>query len=434
MVLGTTLEWYDMFLYGSASALLFGRLFFPAGDPVTGVALAFAVFGVGYAARPLGAVVFGHIGDRFGRKATLVATLILMGGATTLMGLLPTYAAIGFVAPLLLVVLRLLQGMAAGAEYAGALVMLSEAAPRERRGFFSSIPGIGIYLGIILSSAAVSAIFLLPEEDLYSWGWRVPFLISAVLVVIGIYVRRGISESPVFAAVEEEKVARKTPIVQVLRTSKLRVIQGILLSGGVVLTAPIVLTYSLVYSAQQGTDRAIPLVGTLIGALLGVLVVPYAGHLTDKYGRKPVYYVLAIMLGVFPFLFFGLLSTNIAGLVLLAHALAAPMAWAMTGAQASYLSELFPSDIRLSGVALARELSGSLLAAPAPLIALGLAGILGGAPWLVAGMVALLAVATIITLITLPETRGLDLTRTSEERKNDGEAATYRDHFVSKEG
>lgn len=409
MIIGTTLEWYDMFLYAAAAALLFGPLFFPTVDPTVGLAASFATFGVGYVARPLGAVVFGHVGDHYGRKAALIATLMLMGLSTAAIGLLPTYGQVGFYATVALVACRLLQGLAAGAEYAGALVMLTEAAPTPRRGFFSSLPGTGIYLGIILSSGATAAIFLLPEETVFSWAWRLPFLASIVLVVIGIYVRRRIGESPVFKVLEAEKAVRKAPVMEIARDSKLRLFQAMLLTGALVLTAPIVLSYSLSYSAAQGTDQSIPLIGSVIGAAAGVALVPVAGALTDHFGRRPVYLVLSVTSAIFPLIFFWMLSVGSPGWVLLAHFLAAPMVWTVTGVQAAYLAELFPARTRLSGVALSRELSNAAFAAPGPLVAVGLASLMGGEPWLIAGAISILAIGCLFTVLKLPETRGIDL-------------------------
>lgn len=409
MIVGTTLEWYDMFLYVAAAALLFGPLFFPSADPTVALAASFATFGVGYVARPLGAVAFGHVGDRYGRKTVLIATLILMGVSTAGIGLLPTYDQVGPFATVGLVVCRLLQGLAAGAEYAGALVFLTEAAPAPQRGFFSSLPGTGIYLGIILSSGATAALFLLPDETVFSWAWRLPFLASALLVAIGIYIRSNIGESPVFKELEAEKAVRKAPVLEIARTSKIRVLQGMFLTGALVASAPIVLGYSFSYSKAQGTERSIPLIGSVIGALAGVFLVPLAGGLTDRFGRKPVYMVLAIATTIFPFLFFWMLTDGGTGWVLLAHFLAAPMVWAITGVQAAYLAELFPARTRLSGVALSRELSNAVFAAPGPLVAVALVAALGGEPWLIAGAMSLLAIVCLLTLLTLPETRGIEL-------------------------
>lgn len=409
MVIGSTLEWYDMFLYAQASALIFSGLFFPSFSPTAGTIAAFATFGVGYASRPLGAVVFGHIGDRYGRRTALMATLVLMGVATALIGCLPTHASIGIAAPILLVVLRLLQGLAAGAEFAGSLVMVAEAAPTARRGYFASLPGIGVYLGIILASGAGALAFKLDHHAALTWAWRLPFLFSIVLVVAGIYLRSRVAESPVFAELEREQQRNRMPIVEVLKGAKKRLVLSIIITAPVTMTATVVLAYSLSYSANHGTSQSTVLLGSLLGAAGGVLTVPLAGALSDRVGRKPVYLALVVASGIWPFIFFMLLSNGHVWAVLFAHVMVAPTAWAMTGGQAAYLTELFPAGYRYSGVALAREVCNAAFSAPLPVVAVALTSLAGGSPWLVAGLLAVAAVAAFAALLALPETRGSDL-------------------------
>ncbi|GAA1862450.1 MFS transporter [Pseudonocardia ailaonensis] len=408
MLIGSALEWYDMYLYAQASALIFGSLFFPQVSPVVGLVASFATFGVGYAARPLGAIVFGHIGDRYGRRLALVSTLILMGVATALVGCLPSYATIGIAAPILLVLLRLLQGLAAGAEYAGSLVMLAEAAPRSRRGFFTSLPGIGIYVGIILSSA-VGALTFSAADIAQTWTWRIPFLVSIALVVVGIFLRLRIGESPVFADLEAKKAQRRLPVVDVFRSAGTRLFYAVLLTAPVSVTSTIVLTYSLSFSVGVGSSRQTVLIASLVGAAVGVVAVPVAGALSDRYGRRPVYLTLAIASAIWPVPFFLLLLDGHTWAILFAHLLVAPTTWSITGAQAAYLTELFPARIRYSGVALSREICNAVLSAPLPIIAVALTAASGGAPWAVAGLMVLASVVAVVALRRLPETRGTDL-------------------------
>jgi len=306
MLIGSTLEWYDMFLYAQAAALVFGTLFFSGASPLVGTVAAFATFGVGYAARPLGAVLFGHIGDRYGRRIVLVSTLVIMGAATTLIGLLPTYATVGIAAPMLLVALRLCQGLAAGAELAGSVVMLAEVAPPARRGFWTSIPAIGIYCGVVLASLVGTFAYSLPQDDLLSWGWRIPFLLSIVLVVVGLWVRMRIGESPAFTADSRRSAP---PTAELLRTNPRRLVLAIMLVAPVAAASAIVLVYSPSYSAAIGTPRAVPLLGSLLGAALAIFTAPLAGHLSDRFGRRPVYIALCLATAAWAFPLFALLST-----------------------------------------------------------------------------------------------------------------------------
>ena len=402
MVLGSTLEWYDMFLYAQASALVFGTLFFTGASPLAGTVAAFATFGVGYAARPLGALLFGHIGDRYGRRVVLVTTLVVMGTATTLIGLLPTYATAGIAAPIMLVALRLCQGIAAGAELAGSVVMLVEVAPLERRGFWSSIPAIGVYCGVVLASLVGTLAYSLPAEQLLDWGWRVPFLVSIALVVTGLWVRLRIGESPAFPGTAAHTGA--PPVAAMVRHSPRRLLLAIVLVAPIAAASAIVLVYSLAYSASVGTPRAVPLLGSLLGAALAIITAPLAGHLGDRFGRRPVYMVLCLATAAWAFPFFALLSTAQTWAVIVAHLVVAPATWAITGAQAAYIAELFPARYRLSGVALSKEIC-TALTAPLPVICVGLAAALGGAPWLVAGVLAACGVAGFAALLALPETR-----------------------------
>jgi MHS family shikimate/dehydroshikimate transporter-like MFS transporter len=409
-VVGSVLEWYDMFIYAQAAALIFPALFFPELSPTVGIVAAFATYGAGYLARPLGAVIFGHIGDKHGRKAALVGTLILMGVATTLIGFLPTYAAVGVAAPILLVALRTLQGVGAGAEYAGAFVAIAESAPVNRRGFWSSLPIVGVYGGIILSSLVATITFSLDDEALMSWGWRIPFLASILLIIVGIYLRWKVSETPVFRRMAREKAVRKLPSIQVFKSQPRRLFVTALLSAPIAFNSHVTLTYGLTYSVERGVTAREALIGTLIGCLFGIMSAPLAGRLSDTYGRKPVYIWVCLLSALAAFPYLALMRTGEAPLLWLAQAfLVGAIIFALAGAQGAFLTELFTAEYRYSGVALSRELSTSVLAAIAPIAAIGLTVLMGGEPWLVAGAMVLVNAVCIAATLALPETRGADL-------------------------
>ncbi|HEY0247170.1 MAG TPA: MFS transporter [Gryllotalpicola sp.] len=410
MLIGTFIEWYDMFIYTQGAALIFPHLFFPAFSPAAGTLAAFATFGVGYLARPVGAVLFGHVGDRFGRRTSLIFTLVLMGASTALVGLLPTFQQIGVLAPALLVVLRLLQGLGAGAEYSGSFVLVAESAPRSRRGFWSAFPGIGVYLGQGTAAVAGATVFALPLSAAESFAWRIPYFVSALLVVLGLIVRLKLQESPVFRQLESITAARKTPFVQVFLHSKKRLAMALVLTAPIAFNGYVTTTYGITYSVQHGTSTANVLIGSIIGAYVAIITVPIAGWLSDRFGRRPVYLVLSLCSGASAFPYFALLSSGKAPLLWIAMvAIVAPFIYSLTGGQAALLAELFPAEYRYSGVALSRELSTALLTAFCPIIALGLVELNGGSPWILCASMALIGVLTAIVVFLLPETRAREM-------------------------
>jgi MFS family permease len=410
VMIGSTVEWYDFGLYALMSALVFPRLFFPQLSPVFATLASFGTFGAAFVARPIGAIVFGNVGDRSGRRNVLVITLVLMGACTTCIGLLPTYAAIGVLAPVLLVVLRLLQGLGAGAEYAGALVMTAEMAPAPRRGFLAALPGVGIYAGTVLASSVAALVFTLPRAALFSWGWRVPFLVSFLLIIIGVVLRAVLPEPPAFTAVKAGGAVHRFAVGAVLKNAPGRLFAALLLTAPIAFSSYLFSTFFTKYMTERGLSAAAVVTTGLIAAgLIPIVSVPLVGRLCDAYGRRPVFIALCVMSIVFPFPEVVLLGSGSFGLALLGRVLVAISVLSMTGAQAAFLAEIFPSSYRLSGVALSRELSTAVLTAPAPVIATALALALGGQPWLVAAAMMVVAAACLAAVLVLPETRAADL-------------------------
>jgi metabolite-proton symporter len=408
---GSALEWYDFFIYGTAAALVFNELFFPKLDPWSGTLAAFAAFGVGFFARPLGGLVFGHFGDRLGRKPTLVLTLLIVGIATFLVGLIPTYAQIGWWAPLLLVILRLLQGFAAGAEYGGAVVYAVEFAPKGRRGLFGSWAPIGVTLGNLMAAAVFAVVTLMSKDDLLAWGWRIPFLLSAVLVAFGLYIRLRISETPIFSAIAKNKTAFNAPVLESIKRhprSFLVVIGSRLAENGLGYLFPV---FGLNYVVQQlQMPRSIGLAGVIISQFLSLLTIPLFSMLSDKIGRRPVYMAAALWSAAWAFPFFYLCETKDPTLIWVAFIGATAIGVSgMFGPQAAYYSELFGPRVRFGGFAFARELGSLLAGGPAPFVAAYLLTQAGGRPWGVAWYIIALALATAIAIAIGPETHRSDI-------------------------
>jgi MHS family shikimate/dehydroshikimate transporter-like MFS transporter len=371
---GTTIEWYDFYLYGTAAALVFNRVFFPTFDPLAGTLAAYATYAVGFVARPLGGIVIGHFGDRTGRKSMLVLTLVMMGVATFLIGLLPTYNQIGFWAAVALVALRVVQGFGVGGEWGGAVLMAVEHAPPGKRGFYGSWPQMGVPIGLLLSSLVFSLVSRLPEDQFLSWGWRVPFLLSIVLVGVGLFVRMSILESPAFERLKETRREAKTPILEVLQHYP----KEILLAIGARLAENgsfyLYTVFSLTYATQYvGINRSIVLNALLVAAACDGVAIPLYGALSDRVGRKPVYLFGAIMTAVLAFPFFWLMDTGRPGLITIAMISVLILGeGAMYAPQAAFFSELFGTRVRYTGASLANQLASIFAGGLAPLIATGL--------------------------------------------------------------
>lgn len=373
-LMGNALEWYDFFLYATAAAIVFGDLFFPADvDPLIGTLGAFAGFAVGFAARPLGGIIFGHIGDRISRKTALIVTLTTMGAATFLMGLLPTYGSVGILAPILLVALRVIQGIAAGGEWGGGVLIISENSSSERRGVFSAFSQGGVTLGFVLSSAAFYLVQLLPDEQFMAWGWRLPFLLSVLLFGVGMYIRFHLPEAEEFTQAKSEHKTRSIPVFEALRThpKEILVAMGLRVAenGG----SYLILSFSLVYGVHVGVDRGILLLGVTFSTLFAFISIIFFGHLSDKFGRRKVYGFGAIALGAMAFPFFALLDTNTTPLIILAYFIGNGVCHAaMIGSQPAFFHELFSPEVRYSGMALGHELAAVFAGGLAPFIATAL--------------------------------------------------------------
>ena len=380
-LVGTAVEWYDFFLYGSAAALVFGALFFPESDPVTGTLLAFGTYALGFVARPLGGIVFGHFGDRVGRKKMLVVALMLMGVATIAIGLLPTYATIGIAAPILLLACRLLQGFAVGGEWGGAVLMAAEHGDPERRGFWSSWPQAGVPLGNLLATGVLFVLAAVQSEETFlAWGWRVPFLMSSILVFIGLWVRLTLEESPVFAEAKAE-IAEKSddsshlPLLEVIRTypKEVLIAMGMRMAENIsyYIFTVVVISYVKVY--LEG-DTNLILQMLIIAAAIQFFLIPAIGALSDKVGRRPLYITGAIGVGVWSFFFFGLIDSMSSGKVLLAVVVGLFFHSLMYAPQAAFFSELFGTSVRYTGASVGYQLASVFAGALAPIIALQLLG------------------------------------------------------------
>ena len=369
--IGTTIEWYDFFLYGTAAALVFNRLFFPTFDPLMGTLAAFGTYAVGFVARPVGGIVIGHYGDKIGRKSMLVLTLVVMGVATFLIGLLPTYEQIGPWAAVGLVLLRVAQGFGVGGEWGGAVLMAVEHAPPGTRGYYGSWPQIGVPAGLVISTAVFAVFSRLPEEQFLSWGWRVPFLLSALLVIVGLMIRVRILETPAFTKVKEAAREAHQPIIELLKTYPKQVLLAMGARFGENGAFYIYSVFVLTYATQHvKMPQQVVLTAMLIGAGLELMAIPFFGAMSDRFGRRPVYLFGAIATALWAYPLFRLLDTASPPLVWLALIVAFVFSHAaMYGPQAAFFSELFGTRVRYSGASLGAQLAAVLAGGTSPFIA-----------------------------------------------------------------
>ncbi|WP_291040479.1 MFS transporter [Herbiconiux sp.] len=403
---GTVIEWYDFMLYGLASALVFAPLFFGDGG-VAGTLGAFATFAVGFGARPIGGLIFAHFGDKVGRKATLLVTLLTMGIATTLIGLLPTTESIGIWAPIALIVLRIFQGAGAGAEFAGAMTMASESAGTKNRAFTAGFPGGAVYVGMALATATFAILTaVMPPEVFLAWGWRLPFIASIVIVAFALYFRLRVKETAAFEHAEQEGVVKSAPLVEAVRSHWRVLLPGMALFVFALPWVYVVQTFSISY--MTGTLTVEPtsaLIGLIVAELLTIPAALLFGRLADRIGRKPVLIGAAIFAIVFAYPMFMLYLTESTILIGIGLVLGlAIIQGATIGVSAALLAEVFPTNMRWSGIAISREIPAALVGGTAPLVATWLVSISGGTPWLVAGYLVVLSVIGLIGIMFLPET------------------------------
>ncbi|WP_434597675.1 MFS transporter [Streptomyces sp. A5-4] len=416
-LIGTTIEWYDFFLYGSAAALVFNTLFFPTADPLVGTLIAFITYAIGFLARPLGGVVFGHFGDKLGRKKLLVISLLLMGGSTFAMGLLPTHASIGVGAPILLTVLRLVQGFALGGEWGGAVLLVAEHGGAERRGFWASWPQAGAPGGNLLATGVLALLAAVQSDAAFlAWGWRIPFLLSGLLVMVGLWIRLSVSESPVFLEAQakaEAEAARgikeQAPVVQVFRKSWREVLTAIGTRFGENISYYIITAFLLVYvTVHLGLPKSTALNAVLIGSAIHFCTIPAWGALSDRIGRRPVTLIGSVGMAVWAFAFFALLDTKSFAVITLAVTVGLLLHGAMYGPQAAFISEMFDTKVRYSGASMGSQLAAIVAGALAPIIAIELLKDYDSSVP-VSLYLCFAAIVTTVTVAIAKETRGRDL-------------------------
>ncbi|MGE2728380.1 MFS transporter [Mycolicibacterium vaccae] len=407
-LLGTAIEYYDFLVYGTMSALVFGLVFFPESNPAVATIAAFGTLAAGYLARPVGGILFGHFGDRLGRKSMLVLTMLLMGVASFLIGLLPTYAAIGVAAPVLLVTLRIIQGIAIGGEWGGATLMVTEHAEPHRRGFWNGVMQMGSPIGSLLSVAVVTLITLLPDDDFLSWGWRLPFLISVLLLAIGIYVRLSITESPVFEAARPTRKAASTPLLQVLRKPRALVLAAAVGIGPFALTA-LISTYMISYATAIGYHRTDVMTALIFTSLTGLVAIPAFSALSDRVGRRAVMVAGALGIIVYAWPFYALVDLGSPAWLTAAMVLAQLVQSMMYAPLGALFSEMFGTAVRYTGASMGYQLAALLGAGFTPLIASSLhADGVSRMPLVV--LAAACGLVTVVAIWRLQETRGADLT------------------------
>ncbi|WP_199506116.1 MFS transporter [Geodermatophilus sp. TF02-6] len=412
--IGTSIEWYDYYIFGTAAALVFGTAFYPEFDPTAGTIASFATFAVGFAARPLGAAVIGHFGDRIGRKSMLVLTLLLTGGSTFLIGVLPTYAAIGIGAPLLLVALRLIQGFGVGGEWGGAVLIATEHAGPRRRAVYGSFAQFGVPIGVLTSNLAFLAVSGVSDDDFLSWGWRIPFLISIVLVVVGFLVRSRLQDAPEFQQVKEEDEVSRIPVAELFRRQPRTLVLASIASIAPPAVGYTVIVYMLTYGTTVvGYDRTTLLWLILASTLVWVATIVAAAVLSDRFGSKPVFALGALTAVVWPLPLFALVNTGNEAAALLAFVVAAMVQGIMAGAQGGLFTEIFEVRTRYSGISIAYQLGGMIGGAVTPIVATALYGAYGSSTPIAVyvAVLSLLSLLAVLGIRVLPRRARADADR-----------------------
>jgi metabolite-proton symporter len=408
--IGTTIEWYDFFIYGTAAGLVFGKQFFPEQDALTGVLLAFGTYFVGFVGRPIGAAIFGHYGDRIGRKATLIATLLLMGIATFLIAFVPTYASIGIWGGIILTILRLIQGIGVGGEWGGSVLLAMEwSRTHGQRGLVASWPQFGVPCGLFLSNLSILAFSAFYGDAFTTWGWRIPFALSILLVAVGLWIRLGILETPVFRKLIEEDRIEKAPLVEVIRRQPKEIILSSLIRMAE--QAPFYIFTAFIFAYAVGTlkmDRNFILTAVLVASCVSFVTIPLSGHISDRIGRKNMYIAGVVVTGLFGFLYFGMVDTAIPSAVFIAIVLSLIPHDMMYGPQAALIAEAFTPRLRYSGASLGYQLASVIAGGPAPLIATALFATyhLGYA---IAIYIAACAVISLVAVMFMPDYTGQDI-------------------------
>jgi MFS family permease len=409
---GTTIEWYDFFLYSTVTGLVFSKLYFPNSDPLVGTLQAFAIYAVGFVARPIGAAIFGHYGDRIGRKSTLIATLLLMGVATFLVAFVPTYERIGIWGAVLLTVLRFIQGVGVGGEWGGSVLMSMEwTKTNAHRGFATSWPQFGVPAGLFLANLAVLAFSEISGARFLIWGWRVPFFLSIFLVAIGLYIRLRVVETPVFSRLLSEKKIERTPMLEVIKRQPKEILLSACARMGQ--QAPFYLYTAFVFTYGTkvlGASQELLLTAVLTSSVLSFFTIPFFGHLSDRIGRKRVYMIGAASMGVFGFIYFALLNTAVPGWIFLAIILAVIPHDMMYGPQAALIAESFTGRLRYSGASLGYHLASVIAGGPAPLIAAWLFAQFGSG-YAIAAYILLCAIVSLISTAMLKDYANRDISQ-----------------------
>src|SRR5690349_14189162 len=407
---GTAIEWYDFFLYGTAAGLVFGKLYFPNEDPLSATLLAFGTYFIGFVGRPIGAAIFGHYGDRIGRKATLIATLMCMGLATFAIAFVPTYASIGIWGAILLTVLRMIQGIGVGGEWGGSVLLAMEwSRSHGQRGLIASWPQFGVPCGLLLSNLAILAFSAWAGDDFLTWGWRVPFALSIILVGIGLWIRLGILETPVFQELIKNNKVEKAPILEVIKKQPKEIVLSAF--ARMAEQAPFYIFTAFIFAYATGTlhlSRDLILIAVLVASVVSFVSIPLSGHISDKIGRRRMYIIGAIAVGIFGFIYFAMTDTAKPWLVFLAIVLSLIPHDMMYGPQAALIAEAFTPRLRYSGASLGYQLASIIAGGPAPLIATALFATyhLGYA---IAIYIAACAVISLIAVMFMPDYTGQDI-------------------------